>query len=96
VRVCLSAIARTDLRSIGRYGARQWGRDRARRYAETIRDQFELLSRYPEIGVVADKLPGIRLRPVGSHVIYYRLDAEEVLVLRVLHASQDVERHIDE
>lgn len=94
MRVKVGELAAIDLRQIGRYGGRRWGRDRARQYAEAIQRQFALLGQHPEIGPVAENAPSFRLRAVGSHIIYYKLGNDEVAIVRILHSSQDADRHL--
>ena len=44
----------------------------------------------PKTGVlVPDYGPKTRFVPCGSHIIYYEIDVRDLVVLRVLHASQD-------
>lgn len=38
-----------------------------------------------------DLHPGIRTFPVGEYVIAYRIEADDVRILRVLRGSQDIE-----
>lgn len=33
---------------------------------------------------------GVRSLPVGSYTVYYRVEGERVLILRVIHAARDV------
>jgi toxin ParE1/3/4 len=38
---------------------------------------------------------GCRYLPEGKHLIFYRVDDDTVVILAVLHASMDIERHIE-
>jgi toxin ParE1/3/4 len=48
---------------------------------------------HPNIGRARDQdlRPGLRSFPVGEYVIIYRKDGEDVLILRVLRGSRNVE-----
>lgn len=65
----------------------------ADRFIESITDRFLLLARHPNIGRVRDEdlRPGLRSFPVGEYVIIYRIHEEDVLILRVLRGSRDIE-----
>jgi plasmid stabilization system protein ParE len=36
--------------------------------------------------------PGLRCHPAGSHIIYYWVVEEALIVAHILHSRQDVER----
>jgi toxin ParE1/3/4 len=38
-----------------------------------------------------DLRPGLRSFPVGEYVIIYRVEGEDVLILRVIRGSRDLE-----
>ena len=79
-------------------GARDWVRHATRhtdglprRTAITAR--VALLARQPYIGRRRDEdlRPGVRSFVVGDYVIAYRVDGDNVLILRVLRGSRDIE-----
>jgi toxin ParE1/3/4 len=46
---------------------------------------------FPQSGATRDVLaPGLRAAFQGRHVIYYRADEGEVVIVRVLHGARDV------
>jgi toxin ParE1/3/4 len=65
----------------------------ADRFIDSITDRFFLLARHPNIGRPRDRdlRPSLRSFPVGNYVIIYRLDDEDVLILRVLRGSGNIE-----
>ena len=67
--------------------------DVADRVVDSITARFALLTRQPYIGRRRDEdlRPGIRTLPVGDYVIAYRVDGADVLILRVLRGSRDIE-----
>jgi toxin ParE1/3/4 len=67
--------------------------DVADRIVDSITARFALLTRQPYIGRRRDEdlRPGIRTFPVGDYFIAYRVDGEDVLILRVLRGSRDIE-----
>jgi toxin ParE1/3/4 len=55
--------------------------------------RFANLANHPYIGRQRDHdlRPGVRTFPVGDYIIAYRLDGGDVLILRVLRGSRDIE-----
>jgi toxin ParE1/3/4 len=77
--------ADSDLDGIWYYVASQSGSvDIADRLIDAITDRFFLLANYPNIGRTRDEdlRPGLRSFPVGVYVIIYRIEDEDVLILR--------------
>lgn len=91
----LSPAAREDLRAIHQYGSRQWGKSRSDEYMSSLKETLWSLLQYPETGKVRPEFPGeIRGLPVSSHVIFYRIQPKQLEIIRILHARQDVTRHL--
>lgn len=87
--------ARSDLRSILRYGRRTWGERQGRSYTEQLNSAVQDLTRFPELGQIRDDLaPGLRSWVVQQHVVYYRADDQAVTVIRVLHGTMDAGAHL--
>src|SRR5213593_3885384 len=65
----------------------------ADRVIDSITARFALLARQPYIGRRRDEdlRPGVRTLVAGDYVIAYRVDGENVLILRVLRGSRDIE-----
>jgi toxin ParE1/3/4 len=69
----------------------------ARDYLEGVRGVFSLLRDSPAAGAAEEDLgEGIRGFTYRSHRIYYRLDVDGVLIVRILHHARDVLRALDE
>lgn len=85
--------ADSDLDDIWYYVASNSGSlDVADRFIESITDRFFLLARHPNIGRARDEdlRPGLRSFPVGEYIIIYRIEDEDVLILRVLRGSRNL------
>ena len=89
--VRLSPAAEADLEDIDGFGGDAFGSEVADRYSRGFREVFDLLRRHPQIGVPQSGL-GRRVRstPHRSHRIFYEVDGEVVLVLRIFHHARDV------
>jgi toxin ParE1/3/4 len=88
-----SPQADSDLDSIWYYVASESGSvETADRLIDSITERFLLLANYPNIGRRRDDdlRPGLRSFPVGEYVIY-RLQDEDVLILRVLRGSRNIQ-----
>jgi toxin ParE1/3/4 len=91
-RVAVEAEA--DLDDIWTYIARGSGSlEVADRFIDFLTERFFLLSRNPHIGRRRDEElgPGLRSFPVRDYIVLYRIEAEDVLILRVLRGSRDIE-----
>jgi toxin ParE1/3/4 len=89
-----SPQAESDLDDIWYYVAKASGSiEIADRLVDAIADRFFLLARYPNMGRARDLdlRPGLRSFPVGEYIILYRIEGEDVMILRVLRGSRDIE-----
>lgn len=85
----VSPLARQDLKSILKYIARD-NRTAARDVRIRMTEKFRMVGHNPEFGEPCDEIrPGLRFTLVGNYVIYYRLEAKKVLIVRVLHGARD-------
>ena len=86
--------AESDLDEIWYFLATQSSNvDVADRMIDSITGRFTLLARQPYIGRRRDEdlRPGVRSFVVGDYVIAYRVAGDDVLILRVLRGSRDIE-----
>jgi toxin ParE1/3/4 len=89
-----SPQADSDLDNIWYYVATESGSvEIADRLIDSITERLFLLANYPNIGRRRDDdlRPGLRSFLVGEYVILYRLQDEDVLILRVLRGSRNIE-----
>jgi plasmid stabilization system protein ParE len=89
----LAPEAEADLDATWLHIARESGSpDIADRLVDSITDRFFLLATHPHVGRsrAEDLRPGLRSFPVGAFVIVYRVEGEDVLVLRVIRGSRDI------
>ena len=95
MRLRLSALADTDLTAIYEHGLDQFGEVQADRYYDGLLDALERIRHYPK---AARKrlVEGheFRVRRYRSHTVVYQLLDDVVVVVRVLHGSQDLKRQL--
>jgi toxin ParE1/3/4 len=95
-KLVVAEAARADLRGIETYTKQEWGADRSAQYLGAFRQAFARLRARSSLGPPRADL-GAEYRSIlcGRHVIFYRDLADHVEIVRVLHTSMDVHRHLD-
>ena len=94
-KLVIAPAAKNDLKDIYQYGLRQWGQAQSESYLSTIKNQFWLLTQQPLMGTERPELlPDTRSLPIESHTLFYRVTANRVEIIRVLHGRQDPQRHL--
>jgi len=91
----LSSKAAADLSGIYEYTILNFGLTKAREYLTGLHEQFETLAENPMHGRSASELsPGLRRLEYESHVVFYVPKAKGIRIVRVLHQSMDMKRHL--
>jgi toxin ParE1/3/4 len=92
-----SRRAEADLLSIGAYTLRTWGEDQTIRYLDDLDACCRMLADNPALGRACDEVrPGLRRMERGLHVVFYRENAEGILVSRILHLMLTDRHAIDD
>ena len=85
-----TASAEEDIAALAAFGGIRYGGQRAAAYLSDLFDTFDLLADNPYLARIREEL---RTRPrlyrYRAHNIFYTIDNEDVLVLRVLSNRQD-------
>jgi toxin ParE1/3/4 len=90
-RLIWSDDAEQDLLSIWRYGADEWSPTAADDHLHDIEATCRMLQDVPELGKSRSELVrGARSILVDPHIIFYRISAQAIEVLRVLHQREDI------
>lgn len=92
MKVLLTDEAKSDLLTIARFIAR----DSLARAATFVAELEERCSRLADMPLAYPLVPGyersgVRRRPYGQYLIFYRVENDRILVLHVLHGAMDVE-----
>lgn len=97
LEIVLRPRAEEELLDIARYTRTEWGERQAKRYIEDLRRQIEFAAEFPGIGSEAFGLPA-QYRKVrsGMHRAIYRHTDTQLIVIRILHASEDVPDEIED
>jgi toxin ParE1/3/4 len=90
----LAPQAEADLEEIWYYTAKESQRiEIADRLIDSITERFFLLAAYPHLGRRRDEdlRPGLRSFSVGEYVMFYRVEGQDVVILRVIRGSRDIQ-----
>lgn len=92
MRVVISAEAETDLEQIADYISEQ-RIDSALNFVRELRGKCASLADAPRAYPLVPRYEGlgIRRRPFGNYLIFYRIGPEAIEVVHVLHGARDYE-----
>ncbi len=91
----LSAKSLEDLKSIGRFTLKSWGREQRNIYLSKPDESFHRLAEQPHLGNARDDIrKGYRVYHVGRHLVFYRQKSTCIEIIRILHDRMDVETHL--
>lgn len=89
----ISNLAEADIASILDFSYEQFGMDVMINYHESLTSCFETLAQNPQIGLKSDCIRDGYFRfNHQSHVVFYKIQAEMIMIVRVLHKSMNVEK----
>ncbi len=81
----LSGKADEDLSRLYEYGMLHHGQERADRYYKGLIERFEEIAAHPQQWQAVDHIrAGYRRSVYGRHAIYYRIDPDAIVVMRIL------------
>lgn len=91
----VAAEAQFDLDSIAEFIARD-SLAAAEQFIDRLNQTFERLRQAPGVGSPRNELMrDLRGRAFGSYIIYYRMHAESLEILRVVHSARDQTKIFD-
>lgn len=94
-KVKLTSEARNELNGIRTYIA-EGSIPAAKKFYQEFKQKLVLLASHPLLGRSRDEVaPGLRSHPIGRYVAFYRPIEDGVVLVRVLHSSQDVDDAFD-
>jgi len=91
-RICrFTVLASRDLESILDFLAEQSSIDAAESFLEKINQKCQNL-KFPSLARSRNELfPGIRSLPIDQYLIFYRLQEEEIEIVRIVSGYQDLD-----
>lgn len=91
----LTKEADNDLIDLYLYGFKIFGEAQAEKYYYELEDSIKLLSTTPLICRERTEFtPVVRIHHHGKHLIVYLIQSDNILIVRILHDSMDVQRHL--
>jgi toxin ParE1/3/4 len=90
-RLRTAPAAREDVRGIRDYSKTAFGARVAKEYLDGLTAVFTLIETRPLAGIAEPDLgEGMRSFGFRSHRIYYKLEGDDLLVVRILHSAQHI------
>ena len=81
-----SSLAQDDIQAVLQHTYETWGEIKQIEYTAAFNRAFERLLVFPEVGRLRSEIgKDLRSIRVESHVIFYRITGEEVIIERVVH-----------
>ncbi len=89
--------AKADMADIRRFTKQQWGIEQSVLYLHEFSAKIELLAKMPALGVNRTDEIGYDIHSyfVGSHVIYYHFNEDEIIIRAILHQSMAPFPHLE-
>ena len=96
-KVTYSELARYDLMDIYGYTYRTFGLAQADRYDADIRSSIRTAALFTQVGRPYATRRGARFHRYnsGRHVIFYLVESDGILIVRILHGRMDFDRHLE-
>ncbi len=89
--------AQSDLIDIRRFTIKQWGEAQSEKYSSELRRTIQILSNTPALGKRRPDVGSDVLSfPYASHVIYYVVHEQQLVVFGVLHKRMVPLNHLTE
>ncbi|WP_323816556.1 type II toxin-antitoxin system RelE/ParE family toxin [Cellvibrio sp. NN19] len=82
------------LKAIANYSRKTWGIQQQKQYLSGLRSVLSQLSETPLMGTLRFTAEHIYSFPYVSHMIYYRIQQDQIIILAVLHQSMTPEVHL--
>lgn len=90
MRLELSEQALRDIHIIHHESLTNFGAGQAAKYAAGLLDLLDLIAANPNMARLRTEFnPPTRLQRYKSHVVFYRIDGDDVRVVRILHGKQN-------
>jgi toxin ParE1/3/4 len=93
LKLRIGARADEDLSDIASFTEERWGSIQTETYISRLQQAYEELCQFPSAGHRHIDLPsGLRVWPVGRHLIIYLPMDDELQIVRIVHSRQDISR----
>ncbi|WP_223446154.1 type II toxin-antitoxin system RelE/ParE family toxin [Polaribacter litorisediminis] len=84
-----------DLEDIFDYTEQRHNQEQAIVYLLNIEDLFLKLCKQPNLGRLRNDIKeNVFSIPIKKHIIFYKIDINNLIIIRVLHGSRDMPKHL--
>ena len=88
--------AQEDLKNIGRFTLRKWGRDKRNSYLHDFDKRFAWLAQNPRIGKHRPDIEeGYYCYLQRSHLIFYTISEDNINIMGLPHQAMDILNYFD-
>jgi len=95
MKIRLKPQAENDLKKIYNYSYYHFGKRKAVQYIKEINKAFLSIQFNSSIALKCDYIkPSLLKYVVNSHVLFLKSNKNEIVIIRILHQSQDYQRHV--
>ena len=96
-RVRVTPRALEDLKNIGRYSERTWGKAQRNLYLKSLENRFKWLADSPLLGRHRTEIcEGYFSFPEGQHVVFYLIGSETIDIIGIPHKDMDTISYFSE
>ncbi|HLK28905.1 MAG TPA: type II toxin-antitoxin system RelE/ParE family toxin [Puia sp.] len=93
----ISKKAISDLEDIWLYTADKWSIEQADRYYNLIFDEISFICKNPKTGKEMEHVrKSYRAAKVKSHLIFYKIENNTIMIVRILHERMDIENRLND
>jgi len=96
-KVRITPRALSDMKNIGRYTERTWGKAQRNQYLKNIEARFQWLAKNPLLGKHrTDISEGYYSFPEGQHVVFYLIGSSSIDIIGIPHKATDTISYFQE
>jgi len=97
IRYVFSKETENDLIEIYRYGFLNHSERQAERYQKSLKEKCQFLADNPRLYREREEFsPPVRIHHHKKHLIIYIIEADHILIIRVLHEGMETEQYLQE
>ena len=86
-----------DIEDIWLYTSEKWSYSQADRYYALIFEEINYICKDIDSGKNMDHIrEGFRASKVKSHIIFYKVVNDTVIIMRILHEMMDIDSHLSD
>ncbi len=83
------------MKNIWLYSFKNWGAEQADCYFDELNSALDFITENPDLGCACDYIrEGYRQFHINSHLVFYRVTATKIHIVRVLHDSMNYTAHL--